>query len=390
MTPEQNTPQPYRLAFAAIDPYIERVIPSPKESEYAGKNYVEWGEGNRWPSYLLTLKQDCPTLRSVILGTADFICGDSVTLTYGSPTSGAVEDGLLVRRDAMNTRGDTIGSQVRDIAEDWLTYGGFALQAIRSRTGQVVETYYIDLRFLRSNKDNTAFYYSEKWGRSGTRQTVTYPAYMPISAERWATLSDEERSRHASSILLVKNIHTQTYPLAPYCAAIKACETERCIADYHLNAINNCFASSQLINFNNGTPPDAMKEEIEKDVNEKFSGHTNAGRIMVSFNPDRAHAVSIEQPKIDDFGSHYQALEKSVRQQIFTAFRANPNLFGIPTESLGFSQEEYESAFRLYNRTVVKPVQTVICDAYDFIFQKTGYINISPFSIEESAEKIVS
>lgn len=364
------------VAFLAIDPYIERHIPSPVEKNIPGKNMVEWGENNGFANYLLELSQGAPTLRSIIGGTVDFICGDGCSIAAPVDSYGA---------GVMNTRGDIIAAQVRDIATDLETYGGFALQVIRSSTGEVVEVYYIDIRFLRCNKDNTVFYYSEKWGRPGKRETIVYPAFMRISPEQWAGLTDEQRDFHASSILYCKNTHTQTYPLPVYCAALKACETERAIADYHLNAINNCFTSSMIINFNNGKPSDEQKEEIEQAVNEKFSGTQNAMRIMLSFNAGKENATTIEAPKVEDFGERYKALANTVRQQQFTAFRANPNLFGIPTENLGFSQEEYESAFRLYNRTVVRPAQRFICDAYDRIYGQQGVLTITPFTIEETA-----
>ena len=387
---ENKAGKPYGLYLAAIDPYIERVIPSPKEKVIAGRNMVEWGDNNAFPNYLLNLTQEAPTLRSVILGTADFICGNGITLPFGSPAAAeSVEDGVLAKLDQMNVKGDTIYSQIRDIAIDWLTYGGFALQVIRSKTGAVVEVYYCDIRFLRSNKENTVFYYSEKWGKSGKRDALIYPAFMPISPAQWKTLDPQAQESHSASILYVKSSHTQVYPLPPYCAALKSCETERAIADYHLNAIDNNFVASMLINFNNGTPPDDMKKEIEQDVNEKFAGHKNAGRIMVAFSPDRAHGITLEQPKVEDFGSHYQALEKNVRQQIFTAFRSSPVLFGIPTENNGFAADNYQDAFRLYNRTVVKPIQTIIADAYDYIFGKAGFINITPFSLDEGGETTI-
>ena len=87
----------------------------------------------------------------------------------------------------------------------------------------------------------------------------------------------------------------------------------------------------------------------------------------------------------DDFGEKYKSSATNSRQKIFTAFRANPNLFGIPTDSLGFSQEEYESSFRLFNRTMIRPVQMMIADAYDKIYGRVGVLTITPFSMEESA-----
>ena len=245
--------------------------------------------------------------------------------------------------------------------------------------------HYIDISFLRSNKENTVFYYSENWNKGGRKDVIVYPAFSPNLD--WNALSDEERSRHASSILYVKRSNKRTYPVPCYAAAVKACEIERCIDDFHLNAINNGFTGSYIINFNNGVPDDKIKEEIEDSFNEKFSGHENAGRIGFSWNPNKESVTTIEKVDVVDFGEKYKSLESNSRQKIFTAFRANPNLFGIPTESLGFSSEEYESAFRLFNRTMIRPVQMMIADAYDKIYGQKGVLTIEPFSLDETTKE---
>lgn len=379
---ETNEKTQVKVSFAALDPYMERNIVLPTETLLHGKDMVQWGDRNIYPEYLLELSKNAPTLRSIINGTADFVLGDSQSiLPVGQHPAGV-----------MNTRGDTIREQVDDAAHDWLTYGGIAFQVIRSAVGQVVDIYTCPVRFLRSNKENSVFYYSEEWAKRGTKKSIIYPAFIPGLETKWASLDEKARKMHSTSILFVKNDRTQVYPLPIYCAAVKACETERCIADFHLNGICNGFSTSAIVNFNNGVPTDPIKEEIERTFTEKFSGHGNAGRIMFSWNDDRAHATTFDIPKTEDFGEKYQALEKSTRQQIFTAFRANPNLFGIPTENLGFSQEEYESAFKLYNRTCVKPIQQVICDAYDKMLGGTGVLTIAPFSLGDAgsaAETIV-
>jgi capsid portal protein len=284
----------------------------------------------------------------------------------------------------MNGRGDTIQEQIRDIAQDYEMYGGFALQVIRGRDGKPSEVYYIDMRYLRMNKECNVFYYSENWQKKGKNKVVVYPKFMPELD--WLKLTDEERDRNASSILFVKDNRKQTYPSPRYAASVKPCEIERCIDDFHLNAINNGFSGSQIINFNNGKPTPEVMAEIEEDFNDKFSGHQNAGRIAFSWNESTASATTIEQVQVEDFGEKYQSLERTARQRIFTAFRANPNLFGIPTESLGFSSEEYESAFRLFNRTMIKPVQRKIADAYDKIYGQKGVLTIVPFSIDEGSQ----
>ena len=368
------------ISFAAINPYAESNIISPKETKYTGKEFVEWGDGNQYPEYLQALYDNVPTLKSIIDGCVDYAVGDGVSIL---PLTDSLPNGV------MNLKGDTIVEQVRDVSFDCFFAGGLALQVIRNGFGDSVETHYIDVRFLRANKECTVFYYSENWSKGGKKDVIVYPAFMPNLD--WNALTDEERNRHASSILYVKKSHKKTYPVPCYAAAIKACEIERCVDDFHLNAINNGFTGSYIINFNNGVPEDNIKEEIEDSFNEKFSGHENAGRIGFSWNPNKESATTIEKVDVEDFGEKYKSLEANSRQKIFTAFRANPNLFGIPTESLGFSQEEYESAFRLFNRTMIRPIQTMIADAYDKIYGKTGVLTIKPFTLDESVtEKVVN
>ena len=68
------------VSFAAIDPYLEQVIPSPAEKIIRGKDMVEWGDRNAYPDYLLDLYKTTSTLRSVIDGTRDYIVGDSQSI----------------------------------------------------------------------------------------------------------------------------------------------------------------------------------------------------------------------------------------------------------------------------------------------------------------------
>lgn len=370
-----QTKKKVNVAFAAIDPYVESNIVSAREKEIPGKDFIEWGDNNLYPDYLLDLYENVATLKSIIDGCVDYIAGDDVTIlpfrSYG--------EGIV------NTKGDTIVEQVRDIAKDYEMYGGFALQVIRGKDGKVSEIYYIDLRYLRMNKECNVFYYCEDWKKKGKKGVFVYPKYMSNVEEKWLTMTDEERSRHASSIVFVKDIRTKTYPSPRYAASVKSCEIERCVDDFHLNSINNGFFGSLVINFNNGVPTDEQKMAIEEDFLDKFSGHENAGRIAFSWNQSKDNAITMDQMQVTDFGEKYQSLEKSARQRIFTAFKANPNLFGIPTDNLGFSSEEYESAFRLFNRTQIRPIQRRIADTYDKILGQKGVLTIVPFSMEENS-----
>ena len=372
---EQNKPARARISFAAIDPYIDTNIILPVEKFVSAKDLMEWGTRNSYPDYLLDLYNNVPTLRAIINGNIDFIAGDDVSIL---PLTQHLPNGI------MNNRGDHIREQIKDISKDYEIYGGFALQIIRNLIGEVAEVYYIDMRFLRTNKEGNVFYYCEDWSKSVRKDVVVYPAFMPNL--NWDALDDEARNRNASSILYVKNVHTQVYPAPLYAASIKACEIERLIDDFHLSDINNHFVSSAIINFNNGIPDDDVKEQIEREFTEKFCGASNGGRTAFSWNPNKESATDIVEFEVKDFGERYKTLSDHSRQQIFTAFRANPNLFGIPTEGNGFANEQYAESFKLYNRTQIKPVQRMIADAYDKIYGQPKVLTIVPFSMDGESE----
>jgi hypothetical protein len=369
--PKSDTAKRSTFAFAAIDPYLEQYAVKPTEKDLPGKDRVQWGTGDRYPDYINELYETVPTLQTVINGSVDFVAGDEVVLTVGDAV-----------RSAVNHSGDTPRDTVREAALDTFKLGGFALQVIRNYAGDVADVYPIPMDYLRSNKDNTVFYYCEDWVKKGRTDAVVYPRFRRFTPEEWAQLTPDERDRHASSIYYYKTVRRGTYPRPPFTAATKDAEIERNVTDFHFNSLENGFNTSMIINFNNGVPEDEMKREIEADVNEKFSGHQNGMRVMLSWNPNKDSATTFEVPKVEDFGERYKALSTHSRQQLFASFRAVPALFGIMTESTGFNEQEFEQAFRLYNRTAIRPVQRAICDAFDAIYGEVGVLTIKPFTLD--------
>lgn len=363
------------VQFAAIDPYVETNIVAPTEKKAPGRDMIEWGTGNLYPQYIRELYGSVTTLRTIIEGNVDFVAGDQVRLNVS-------EDAPHFAGGIMNKKGISIRDQIREDALDLNLLGGFALQVIRDRAGNIAEIYSVPVEWLRSNAENSVFYYCEKWDKRGPKDVIVLPCFMKDLD--WAKLSDEEKKRHASSIFYVKATKRGTYPSPKFAAAVKACETERCIDDYHLNAINNGFEGSMIVNFNNGLADEQQQEEIEEDFNEKFAGHQNAGRIAFSWNPNKDAQTTITVPPIKDFGERYRALADHCRQQVYCAFRAVPSLFGLPTAT-GFSTEEYESAFKLYNRTQIQPMQRTIIEAYEYLLGP-GILTIVPFSLGGETE----
>jgi phage portal protein BeeE len=354
------------VAFAAIDKEWEEVIPQLIEVESV-KDYVLYGKDNQYPEYLYNLYNDVSTLKTIIEGTADYICGDDVTCNIqGFETE-------------VNTKGDTMKELVRLLARDYLIYGGFAFQVIRNKVGDIRELHYIDFRYIRSSKKNEVFWYSEDFSKKYVRgnKTVIYPKYI------------KENRDIASSIVYVTNTKSSTYPIPRYSGSLKACEIERSIDTYHLSSLENGFGGSYIINFLNGIPTDEMKAEIEKNVNEKFCGAANAGRILINFANGADNAATLEKLDTEDFGAKYAAAAERAKTQIFTACRAIPSLFGDLTTTTGFNSQEFIESFKVFNRTVCRPIQQIICDNIDKVFNNKNSIVITPFSLVDTQNEEV-
>lgn len=354
-----------KIQLSSLDPILTTNVPVYKEHKIRSKEYISYGDDNRWPDYLWGLFNNVATLQSIINGTVDFICGDGIIVNVPNFS------------EKVNSKGETILDVTRKIMYDKMIFGGFALQIIRNLAGEVAEIYALDFMKIRSDEKNEIFFYCDDWSAWGAKALV-YPKYG---------VNDS----NPTSVFYSKGGLTRgVYPLPIYNAAIIPCEIEKAINEFHINSINNGFMSNVIINFNNGQPNDEQKVEIERDINEKYSGYQNASRILISYNDSTENATTVERLNSDDFDEKYKSLAERSRDQIFTAFRATPNLFGLPTETTGFSDQEYASAFTLYNRTVVKPIQAELVDTFDKIFGMAGSITIKPFTLNGENENEVN
>lgn len=354
-----NEKKQTNVKFLAIDQFVESNIVAPTEVFIKDRGFVGWGEVNNYPDYIEDLYQNVSTLHSIIDGTTDYVCGDSVKCN------------VINFEDKINRKGETIQDLINWIAKDLVKFNGFALNIVKNKLGTPAEIYYLDFKRVRSNKEGTKFYYSTDWGKSyGRVKYIEYDSFLT-----------EEGEKKGSTIFYYKNDINRVYPTSIFSAAVIACETERKISEFHLNNISNSFSSNYIINFNNGRPSDEIQEEIEMEVYDKFCGVENSGRPMLSFNNNKDSETTVTKIDADSFADKYNALTARTKQEIFTSFRCSPILFGIDQEKTGFNANEYASAFRLFNKTVVEPFQNKIKSAFDKIFNTENSIEINPFTI---------
>lgn len=347
MAVKKTTQNKSRVCFAALDPYIEKNLPEPIQKD--GNKYVTYGSDNLYPQYLLGLYENCSTLKAIIDGNVDFVMGDDFTLAVDFDKYKASE-------------------LMREATRDWYIFGYAFIQVIRNPLGEVIDLVRLPAEWVRTDKDHQSFWYCEKWKGYGNAKAVVYPAFM-------------NDPRQATGVLMLGS-GRGVYPAPLWSAAVTDAETERKIDTFHLNEISNNFLGSMLINFNNGNPDDKVKEQIERDLEEKYGfGADNAGRIMLSFNENVTNRTTLERISSDDFDKRYEALAKRTREQIFVSFKAQPILFGLTSETnTGFSTTEFADLFKLYNKVMISPRQDMLKRAFEKIYG-ADVLTITPFTI---------
>lgn len=345
------------LTFSAINPYIQENKVSAEEKIVG--DIIRWGDNNQYSHYLEALYKNVPTLRSIIDACVDYTSGEDVKAE------------CLISNDDLE-------DVIKEIALSYYKFGGFAINVLRNRLGAITKLCVMDFKALRIASDGKTIMYSKELSKTTKKYSIKY-----VKLEEF-----DPSKKQLSSVFYYSNSKYTTYPTPVYEAAITACEIEKSIDEYHLNNINNGFVGSVVVNLNNGTPDDEVKDEIEREFNEKFTGKENAGRVVISYNDDKEHAASIEKIDTEDFSNRYQALADRSKQAIFTAFRMTPTLAGIPTENNGFSAEQYEEQYALFYNTVIRPVQKMIVKKMKYILDTA--VEIVPFKIDFDNSKNIS
>lgn len=313
-------------------------IPQPKEELEKSKGYVSFGDGNNYPNFLFDCYSNCSILQSIINGLVDYVCAAGL-------------DNEELAKKSVNLKGETLSELIAKVVADYVIFGAFAMQIIRNKNGNIIEMLWIDCRKVRLDENETTVYYRKDWTRYG-RETKKY--------DRW-----QKDKKFDNCIYYYKRpVSRGLYGLPMWSSVVKDVMTAIEISKFHLSSILNNFSASAIINFNNGVPTKDEQRKIEQKINDKFSGSTNAARMMLSFNNNKEQAVTVARVPEDNFDQKYQALSKSTKENIFVAFRAQPQLFGTDPDRTGFNSQEYQESFKLFKKTVVAPIQTEIETAF--------------------------
>ena len=327
---------------------------APKIVESKSKEWVFYGENNNYYQHLIDLYNSSPTNNAAINGISQMIFGKGLEATDSNKK---LEEYAMMKSLFSN-------DCVRRLAYDLKLMGQCAMQVVYDKSHKrIIEVAHFPIETLRSGKANEegivdSYFYSADWA-------TKRPSEQPLRFSAYGTSNEE------IEILMVKPYRAGYYYYSPvdYQGGLQYAELEEEISNYHLNNIKNSFAPSMLINFNNGIPDEEERQIIENSIKQKWSGTSNAGKFILSFNDNAESQASIETVQLSDAHNQYQFLSDESMRKIMVAHRIiSPMLLGIKDNTgLGNNAEELKTASILFDNTVIRPFQELLLSAFDNI-----------------------
>jgi hypothetical protein len=327
---------------------------SPKIIEDPRKDFVMYGEDNNYYQYLIDLYNGSPTNHACINGISEMIYGKGLDATDSDRKPDQYAQMIsLFKKDV-----------VRKVIYDYYLMGGAAIQVIYGKGRQrIVQLEHIPVETLRAEKsgesgDIEAYYYFHDW-------TEYKPSSKPTRIPAFGT------STEGREILFIKPYKAGYYYYSPpaYTGGLQYAELEGEISNFHMNNIKNGLSPSMIINMNNGIPNEEERSLIENKIANKFSGSSNAGKFILSFNDNTDSQATIEPIQLSDAHQQYQFLSTESQEKILVAHRiVSPMLLGVKNNTgLGNNADELEKASILMDNMVIRPYQNLMIDAFNKI-----------------------
>lgn len=334
---------------------------SPKIIENKMDNFVAYGDDNNYFQFLIDRYNGSATNNAIINGMSEMIFGKGLDATDSARKPEAYAKMITLFHDDC----------VRRLSSDLKLMGNCAMQVIYSKDRKsIARVEHIPVETLRAEKCNEkgeieAYYMHPDWANYKKSD-------KPLRIEAFGY------GNEPIQIYYIKPYKAgfKYYSPVDYQGGLQYAELEEEISNYHLNNIMNGLAPSMLINFNNGTPDPEQRQLIENRIYQKFSGSSNSGKFIMSFNDDPATAATIEPIQLSDAHNQYQFLSDESMRKIMVAHRVvSPMLLGVKDSSgLGNNADELKTASILMDNTVIRPFQTLLINAFDDIL---SYSDIS-------------
>jgi hypothetical protein len=322
----------------------------PEFKEKKGEGYIQYGDRNDYPNYLVELFNKSAKHNAIIKSKVHYITANGWS---GSPEA----DPFIKKVNRMESLEDL----TRKVSLDAELFGGYYLEIIWSVTGQLVEIWHCDYTKIRTNKDNTQFWYKEDWGDRAEKAEV-YPAFNPANP-------------YGKQILYIKEYRPNMgyYSLPGYFGALNYIESDIEISKHVLANAQTGFSASKLITLPNGDPSDDEKRNIEKRFTNRFSG-SDGKKFILAFVNDSAR-----KPIVDDLGTSditkedFGRVDMLIQTNIFCGHQiTTPSIFGIAEAGKLGSRSEMRDGYEIFKNTYVNSKQMHLEGVFNMLFKYRG------------------
>lgn len=334
------------------------ILPKISESSKSRKAWVEIGIEGQDDFFTTLIKryETSPTNQACVDGTTDLIYGKGVK----------AKDRLDLEEYIYTL---TTDDEIRKIVFDYKLFGNAAIQVVfdDSRT-RIIGFYHLPVDTLRAEKVDEmgnipGYYYSPDW----TNRQIK-PKYIPAFGQN-------EYEDDVQVIFFKKYSPGKFYYGVPdYYSSIQYAAVEEEISNLHINNILNNFMPSTIINFNGGVPGVEEQYMVEQGIINKFSGTSNAGKFILSFNENPEYKTTVEMLRPENLHQQYDFIAEEATRKIMLAHRVTSQmLFGIKDAS-GFSSnaDELKTAYEIMYAMVINPFQQDVIQQIQGILEFNG------------------
>ena len=350
-----------------------RTATFPVFSEILGKSpWVFYGVDNLMPQYFINLYDNCAIHKAIIKSKVNQILGDSITCKQNPMATIK-----LLNED------ENITDIMRKCALDFMLFGGFALNIVKSKGGGIAEIYHLDFSRIRSGKINPntdkvdEFFYSPFWENPRKFPPKSFSAYS-------------KKNKDANQIFYFKiyQPNLSYYPIPDWSAGQRSIEIDVEIKNFHMNNLRSGMVPSLWINYNNGIPGENEQRELVRALESQYSGSDNAGQAIISFNESKEQSPDIVQIPRNDHDSYYQSLYEDISRSILSSHRvSSAELFGISTPGKLGSRNEIIDHSEYFRKMVIQPYQDEMLPVFNKfvseLMDEPIQFDITPLSIYE-------
>lgn len=346
-----------KYTFYTTEPISSYKVPIFEKER--NKDWVKYGEDNAYPQYLCDLFNKSAKHNAILTAKQKYTFGRGLKITDNQEGESAVKaQKMLLNPNRFETLDDIFGK----VALDKRLYGGYAIQIVWSKASErIAEMYHMDFAKIRSNVDNTEFYYSENWADYRPKY-ATYKCFNPERKEGVQILYFREYRPNLS-----------TYPLPDYIGAIPYIESDVEVANFHRANLQNNFFFGGILNFNNGTPEPEEQQELVRRINRRHGSTDNAGRWIINFSDGQDKSPNVIPIQPADLDKQFDILNKTIQQEIFVAHRVtSPMFMGIRVEGQLGGRNEIIDSFRLFQQNEIKPDQVHFEKVFNYLASFNG------------------